>query len=341
MTGVVQVVVGGQFGSEAKGHVCDKLARRDDVALGVRVAGPNAGHTVYDNGGTAHALRHIPVTACSTAEVVALAAGSEIDLEVLHQEWEEVGSDNCQLVIDPQATVMQEYHAAQEKLLAHGSTHKGIGAARADRLMRQASIVRDLAPRQLPRGSIVAPVDFLIREYLDFGTKVQIEGTQGYGLGLHAGYYPHCTSSDCRNIDFLAMAGAGVAVPLETWVTVRTYPIRVAGNSGPFGGGGETTWAEIGQEPEYTTVTKKERRVGHWDGELVRRAIQANGGRDFVNLALTFLDYWYPNDAGVTEWSKLSYAAQVKISEISREYARVGLVGTGPTTMVEVPVLTS
>ena len=44
-TPAVDVLVGGQWGSEGKGHVASYLAQEYDVL--VRVGGPNAGHTVY------------------------------------------------------------------------------------------------------------------------------------------------------------------------------------------------------------------------------------------------------------------------------------------------------
>ena len=63
----LDVVVGAQYGSEAKGHlVADLAARRMKEGLNplvVRVAGPNAGHTGYDHNGKPWALRSVPVAA--------------------------------------------------------------------------------------------------------------------------------------------------------------------------------------------------------------------------------------------------------------------------------------
>ena len=62
----------------------------------------------------------------------------------------------------------------------------------------------------------------------------------------------------------------------------------MAGNSGPLKG--ETSWEELGLEPERTTVTNKVRRVGDWDPELLEEAIRANGGGGWnsgVSLAVT------------------------------------------------------
>jgi adenylosuccinate synthase len=67
---------------------------------------------------------------------------------------------------------------------------------------------------------------------------------------------------------------------------VRSFPIRVAGNSGdlPF----ETTFAAIGLPEERTTVTNKVRRIGRFDPLAFRRACLLNGP---TSLALTFTDY--------------------------------------------------
>src|SRR5262249_25087084 len=133
-----------------------------------------------------------------------------------------------------------------EALVARiGSTGKGIGAARAARIMRTAPLVED--QKQWP--TMVGDIADHIRARLRHNGNIQIEGTQGYGLGLHAGYYPYCTSSDCTAMHFMAMAGCPpwLVTPeeLEVWVVFRTYPIRVAGNSGPLVR--ETTWEVVGQ----------------------------------------------------------------------------------------------
>jgi len=43
---LVDIVVGGQFGSEGKGQICSHLAPEYDCLI--RVGGPNAGHKVYN-----------------------------------------------------------------------------------------------------------------------------------------------------------------------------------------------------------------------------------------------------------------------------------------------------
>lgn len=353
---ILSVVVGGQFGSEGKGAVTAHLAKRAVVdrrpTAVIRVAGPNAGHTAIDSGGRAWPLRQIPAAAVTNkGATLLIGPGSEVDLTVLEREVLELdaaGFDvSSRLVVDGQATVLDESHIATETdEMMHerlGSTGKGIGAARAARLMRRATIVSQVGSRI---GKVrVADTAEIARGFLAVEDGlVLIEGTQGYGLGLHAGFYPYCTSSDCRATDFLAMAGLTPtdAVDYEVWVTARMFPIRVAGNSGPLRA--ETSWAELGLPEERTTVTKKVRRVGHWDPHLIHDAVVANGGDRVCRVALTMFDQRFPEVAGrsgrfADAVASLSASQIGEITAVLRERegdagAPIALIGTGPDSML-------
>jgi adenylosuccinate synthase len=335
--GKLTCIVGGQYGSEGKGHVTAQLTNDRDAV--VRVAGPNAGHSAYDRRGRLWKLRQIPVGAVWSTGPVVLAAGSEIDLEVLEQELTELDdagySISTRIHIDPQSTVIDDVHKASELGLvkAVGSTGKGIGAARADRLMRTATIFEQLGIDQSDSTSE------LLTGWLIKGGNVIVEGTQGYGLGLHAGHYPQCTSSDCRAIDMLAMAGISPWHPavteFEVVVVARAFPIRVAGNSGPMKG--ETSWEDLGLPKEHTTVTGKVRRVGEWDPDLVKQAVEANGGANCV-VALTMVDQKFPQVAKATNARQISPEVMQFVRQVEEECGtRVGFLGTSPTTLVRLP----
>lgn len=344
----LQVVVGAQFGSEAKGHVTqrltERLQRQGSLPTVVRVAGPNAGHTGYDEHGGKWPLRQIPVAAVTKdPATLIIGPGSEIDLPVLLDEFDRLLEAGLfagkNLIIHEEATMITNDHKDTEQHLVRqiGSTGKGIGAARAQRLYRVPGMRLADDPAALrelwSRGVMVA------NNHLDVysaSPNVIVEGTQGYGLGLRAGFYPKCTSSDCRAQDFLAMAGiapwrySSVAV----WAVARIYPIRVAGDSGPLRN--ETSWEELGLKPEITTVTKKIRRVGQPDWDLVRQAVRANGGAPTVRLAVTMVDQMFPKTAGLTqrefdEDTRLrvdTYLGQVEYAT----RAQVQMVTTSPTT---------
>jgi adenylosuccinate synthase len=379
VSGVLQVVVGGMFGSEAKGAVSAYLSRPEEEpgrqVYGVRVGGSNAGHTVYGTCpgasgkcidcaglltvGHPWRLRHVPVAAVSNPDaILVLAQGSEVDPVVLAAEVAELESAGYKVAhrlhVDATATVIEPRHlkveaqgdlgrlferdAGADLVSRIGSTGKGVGAARADRAVRRAMLYGHLPSiDRLGPGSVTDTVE-LLRAGLADGGSVVVEGVQGYGLGQHAGHYPYVTSSDCRAIDFLSMAGLSpwadeveVFVP---WVVVRTRPIRVAGNSGPLKD--ERTWEELGLAPEYTTVTRKVRRVGEWDGDLVKRAIAANGGSGVVGLAVTMLDQLFPETEKVTAPHNLSERAVGWLYQVERELGVAPtLVGTSPTTLID------
>lgn len=321
---IVDVVVGGQYGSEGKGGVAAHLIKRrrgqqpERQILAVRVAGPNAGHSavgILD--GHKYALRQIPVMAVADLSCdLIIAQGSEIDQAVLEAEVAELDQAgyevSSRLHIDGQATMIQQHHKDSEVALTGrlGSTAKGIGAARSARIMRDATLAKHVLHDTTHTTAI-------LHRALTKGSNIIIEGTQGYGLGLHAGDYPYCTSSDCTAIDFLAMAGLYPAgADVHVWVACRTYPIRVAGNSGPLYG--ERNWLDLNEEtdgyiqPERTTVTQKIRRVGTWDPMLVTLAMQANGyradmDRNSAHLVITFGDYIDPAVAGKTEYDPTAY----------------------------------
>ena len=370
----LDVVVGTQYGSEGKGHVTDQTIRQYADAKGpvlsVRVGGPNAGHCVIDpDTGHKYAFRSLPVGAIHNTHLL-VAAGSELDMEVLLSEIEEVSGQGrpITLNIDPQATVLLPRHIEQEKTsdlnARTGSTAKGIGAARADRVWRSAPIVADLYSPD-PEGEPAEAADTLgkIRSRIAIGggvlthqdtaayieqtrhtrsgVHVVVEGTQGYGLGLHAGLYPQCTSNDARAIDFLSQAGIN---PWDGWGrfqvigATRTNPIRVAGNSGPLKG--ETTWEDLGQESERTTVTQKTRRVGEWDAELVANAVRRGGVHA---LALTMVDKVFPEIAGQTGTTTLAALKRDHpeigefVAKVTKDAgARVGMITTGEATAIEV-----
>lgn len=360
----LEVVVGAQYGSEAKGHVVQRLTERqvtqrqeeDFMCHVVRVAGPNAGHTGYDRDGKSWALRQVPVAAVVPDDRVMLgiAAGSEIDSPVLLDELTRLKDTGVlggkQVWISGAATLISEKDYTAERGLVGkiGSTGKGIGSARSNRLMRKAKTVKDdpalVEALTTLNVAVMTETASSPRRIMRDQDHLIIEGTQGYGLGLHTKNYPQVTSSDCRACDFMAMAGihAWEFAQIAVWAVARMYPIRVAGNSGPMKD--ETSWEELSLPEELTTVTKKVRRVGMPDWNLVREAVTANGGAPTVRLALTMVDQMFPAMKD-RRWTDVldddesnSVARQKEDAEHyllgiqARVGARIGLITTGPNT---------
>jgi adenylosuccinate synthase len=368
----IDIITGAQYGSEGKGHVTAQLVHRynhdGERTTNIRVAGPNAGHTVIDEGGMAFPLRTIPVGAAINHDAdLYIAPGSEIDLEVLHQEvltLRQAGHPVRNLYVSGEATLLTQKHKDREtEMDMHGtigSTGKGIGAARADRIMRTGERIIDNWEARtlitaLKAQILTAPEHllFMANQLNQHNRHILIEGTQGYGLGLHAGRYPQCTSSDARAIDFLGMAGISPWAPgverVTPWLVARVYPIRVAGNSGPLEG--ETSWEQLGLPEEKTTVTHKVRRVGEWDAKLMREAAVANGiavhqyGMPPTNynapgrVALTMVDQKIPQIHGLSNLDDADDDTQDLVWELIRDVesnagTKVGMFTTSADTCI-------
>lgn len=357
----IHAVVGGQFGSEAKGHVAAQLAARlSTERLGkkqhqVRVGGSNAGHSAVAADGTVWALRQVPAAAVIDVNAdLYIAQGSEVDFTVLQSEVTALDAAgykvSSRLLIDANATVIEPHHIERENSsdinARTGSTNKGIGAARADRIMRIARTVREVEDfKSLGEVCETAP---LIHNAQRRGEHIIVEGTQGYGLGMHTRFYPQTTSGNCRTVDLLAQIGY---VPLNkyeprdihTWLVFRTYPIRVAGNSGSMDSH-ELTWEELGErtggyvQPERTTVTKKIRRVAEWNPNIVMQAVQANGGvSPHLHPCLMFIDYFEPKIAGATKFSEMLIHNDL-MNDVRHCETHIGkpaaMYGTSPSTVV-------
>ena len=124
---------------------------------------------------------------------------------------------------------------------------------------------------------------------------VHVEMTQGYGLSREFGEYPFVTSSNILPAQALVEMGVS-CWDIETHMLMRTFPIRVHGNSGPLDH--ETSWEELAKtsdgyiKPEKTTVTKLERRIGYWSAIQAQEAVRAVNPDKII---LMFGDYAYPD----------------------------------------------
>ncbi len=171
---------------------------------------------------------------------------------------------------------------------------------------------------------------------------VLLEGTQGTGLSITTGYFPFCTSRNTTAAGLCADTGVAPMRLDRVIAVARTYPIRVAGNSGPFHPESvEIDWEDIAidGETERTTVTKKIRRVATFSMAQLAETVAINGATE---IALMFADYNDPTLAGADgemEEHELEARSQYIIDFVlDIEYetgARVTHVGTGPRTMIE------
>ena len=329
----VSVVVGGQFGSEGKGKVTHHLTAERDAAAVIRVGGPNSGHTSIGSGGTPEVLQQLPMAALLEHPLCLIGPGSYVDPETLLAEIERLDIDPERILVDYRAMVLTNEHrgaeAAGDLGARIGSTNSGTGAAVARRVSRSAA--DDLAFHNPKLRPFLGDTTARARELLGEGRRLIVEGTQGFGLSLlHSPHYPFVTSRDTSAAGALSEAGLSPLDVDEVALVLRSFPIRVAGSSGPFDAE-EIDWETVaregglGQVPEeLSSVTRRTRRVARFAPGIVRAAIEVNRPSQ---VFLNHIDYV---DARCASGS-LTSAARDFIESIEESIdAQIDMVGVGP-----------
>lgn len=323
------VIVGGQWGDEAKGKIASYLALSDDVDVAVRAGlGPGAGHTVTHEGRTLK-LRQVPSAVVNPKTRLLLGAGTLIRPEVLLREIEELRVGD-RIGVDYRATVIEQDHVAAEQLdqvlmrtvRSTGSGHGPALAARAMRSAKRAEQVPELAPYLV---DVAAEANGAI----DNGAEVQVEGTNGFGLSVLYGTYPYTVAKDSTASTAAADAGLGPLAVDEVVMVLRAFPTRVG--AGPFPTEIPPEESERLGITEVGTVTGRPRRVGRFDSEQAREALRVNRPS---RVALTFLDYVEPARLGDRQAPLPAGPAAEFVRGIEEELGcPIDLIGTGPDTL--------
>jgi adenylosuccinate synthase len=316
-------IIGGQYGSEGKGVVAYELAHNFNVH--VRVGGPNAGHS-FASVGKLWKMRAVPCGWVNPRAKLVIGRGAVIDVEVLQDEIAATGSESRTFVDSRAIVVLAEHKRSKEaRREAFGSTGEGVGPCRTDWVDRKQVVWAE---------SVVDDVHDtvqLLNDWLYSGDEqILLEGTQGTHLSLIHGRWPYVTSHDTTAAQLLADVGLAPAESVRTVMVLRTFPIRVAGNSGPLPH--ETTWEKVSRRAgrfveEFTTVTNRLRRVAEFDLPDAQRAVMLNRPSGIV---LNFLDYLFPEDRGCRSWNGLSPGAQSYVRGLENDLGvPIMWIGTG------------
>lgn len=334
----VSIIVGGQLGSEGKGKIAEWWGRKIGCKTYVRVGGTNSGHTVIGMSGTKHAFRMLPSAASNKGNIVVLPALAIISVPILMREINEMGLDPSSVKVDPLASIIDE-SCVNEEVNAHmnesiGSTQSGTGQALVHRIEGNGVLARDIEELK----PFLCDTKRYMRETLNMGEEIVIEGTQGYGLSIYSNDYPFCTSRACTASSFLSETGLSPFDVNHVVMVIRSYPIRVAGNSGPLYE--EIDWETVTKESgadkfgvhlsETTTVTNRTRRVGRFDADMVKRAIMENKPDVIVMNHVDYFDYSF-YDSG-----NLSYKQIDKIQQCEQAIERrIDYVGNGENSVIK------
>lgn len=336
---LVDVVVGGQYGSEGKGHIVSYLA--PDYKWLLRVGGPNAGHQVFEEP-EPYTFHCLPSGSKVPNVSLIIGPGAVISTRTLMKEVGDCQIDHNRLRIDPQAMIITAEDIRWERKHLKdsiSSTAQGVGRATARRILHRykepimAKDVTELRP-------YIAPTCEVLDDIFSNGQRVLLEGTQGTGLSIFHGHYPYVTSRDTTVAGCLSEAGVSPSRVRRIVMVCRTLPIRVQSplgkgkTSGPMSQ--SISWKEVARRSgldyaellkvEKTSTTKRRRRVSEFDWPLLRKAASLNAPTD---IALTFSDYISKENTKARRFEQLTAETIRFIEEIERvSAAPVSLIST-------------
>lgn len=260
----IVIVQGLQFGSEAKGAIAAYLCIKRNVNWAVRTGAVNAGHTVYwptsHPEARAFKMQQLPTGWVNPTTQLIIGAGAYVHPEILANEIAVVnqatGEDvRERLWIDDRASLHLPSHTGLAKTADRhhlmGATGKGCSEAVVDKIKnrgRGVMLFKEWWKEDGHKLDALSKIRFndtvaILHTAYDKGESILLEGTQGSALDLNLGPYPYTTHKPTQASQWVVEAGLSPNMEYEIVGVARTYPIRVAGNSGPMEN--ETTWPNI------------------------------------------------------------------------------------------------
>jgi len=265
----VIVIVGGQWGDEAKGAVTDYLAERADVVARF-AGGNNAGHTVVV--GDEIFKFHLIPSGIVHKKLNIVGNGTVIDPKVLVEEIENLEKrgfkiDDKNLIISSNAHVITQKHIEEDEATGSkiGTTGRGIGPCYRDKVARTGKRISDFIKGSSIEAQRIKPLVkdtyLIINDAIDKEKNVLIEGAQGTLLDIDHGTYPFVTSSNPTAGGACTGLGVGPTKINNVIGVFKAYITRVGG--GPFP-------TELGTEEEM----KKEESLSDLKKNLSKEAFE-------------------------------------------------------------------
>lgn len=297
----VHAIVDGQYGSTGKGVLAAWLAEQpgaDNIAVAITNGGPNSGHTFYHDG-EKHALKQLPTFAVKRYLMggrscdAHLSAGAIINPAILKVEAEKY--PGLRIFVHPNAAWLTPADVGAEhsgSVAAVAGTRSGTGATLARKVLRDPTAIIGNHPLTGMPDNIHYYTNPFAGMLNDLCAVMEV--SQGFSLGINDHrFYPKVTSRECTVMQGISDARISPRLVQRTYMSIRTFPIRVGDVDGYSAGGWyedqkEVDWEMLDQIPELTTVTQRVRRVATFSRKQFLHAALANDP-DFVFV--NFLNY--------------------------------------------------
>jgi adenylosuccinate synthase len=284
----VDIVLGLQYGDEAKAKVVNSLLKTGEYNVVARVSGGcNAGHTLYHNGQKI-VLHQVPAGVIHNITSF-ISSGCVIDVVKLKEEIDYIqsktGIDATKyLRIAYNAHIILPEHVKEdEETDKIGSTKRGIMPAYRAKHGRT-GLRANQVNEEWFQNLVCDPTKdlwFLLEEcHEDFDVKVLVEGAQGTFLDVDHGDYPYVTSSSNTSAYSLHSLGLPPQCIRKVYGVAKCYETYVG--TKPFQPKGKLfeDLRRVGQE--YGSTTGRARKTNLLSLHDLHRAIVMNGVTDLV-----------------------------------------------------------
>lgn len=257
----VTVVLDSQAGSCGKGKFIGYLAGKDYMDIAIDNFMSNAGHTYVTEDGVKVMTQQLPTSLVNPSTSLVIGPEAAITPHILFEEmikYKDMIGDR-KIIINPNAVVIADKHRREEqRVLRSGSTFKGCGSARADKVMRQAMLFGEFWNKLTSEnggdfgddegdygdlnycitcGDLRYIKDHLqvmdtmqyINDAINDGKNIIVEGSQGCDLDINYGLpYPNTTSRQCHAGQLVADCGISPRLVDNIIMIMRPYPIRIS-----------------------------------------------------------------------------------------------------------------
>ena len=257
----VTVVLDSQAGSCGKGKFIGYLAGKDYMDIAIDNFMSNAGHTYVTEDGVKVMTQQLPTSLVNPNTSLVIGPEAAITPHILFEEmikYKDMIGDR-KVIINPNAVVIADKHRREEqRVLRSGSTFKGCGSARADKVMRQAMLFGEFWDKLTSEnggnfgddegdygdlnycitcGDLKYVKDHLqvmdtmqyINDAINDGKNIIVEGSQGCDLDINYGLpYPNTTSRQCHAGQLVADCGISPRLVDNIIMIMRPYPIRIS-----------------------------------------------------------------------------------------------------------------
>lgn len=285
----MDVLVDLQFGSTGKGALAGYIGARNGYTAVVSCNMPNAGHTAYSPDSDEAFIHKVLPSAIfgDSLRTIAIGPGAVFSIDRLEEEWKNVCEyrEDLTLIIHEAAGILlPEHKKAEEATLSRiSSTMQGSAEALISKIRREDGAIAKHRGMVIfdrlnmhGRARVVDQAEWL---YI-FGQhdNILLEGSQGYSLGLSAGFYPYCTSRDCTPARVISDCSLPVGWLRDVYGSCRVHPIRVGNTPDGFSGDWyddqrEIHFSDLGVKEEKTTVTQRVRRIATFSEIQIEEAM--------------------------------------------------------------------